>query len=160
MGAVLSAIDCDIRREVAVKYLLDQSNPKSKIRFVEEAQITAQLDHPNIVRVYDVGEHQGSPYIAKARAHKELKETALMTSTLLEYRKRGGYDPDALLSLAKSLGIDVFLGEGRFAGPDTVEVGGARLRFAKALIATGARAARNCPRPGVALAVARPALLF
>jgi cellulose synthase operon protein C len=46
---------------------------------------------------------QGSPYIAKARAHKELKETALMTSTLLEYRKRGGYDPDALLSLAKSL---------------------------------------------------------
>ncbi|HVY63496.1 MAG TPA: tetratricopeptide repeat protein [Gammaproteobacteria bacterium] len=46
---------------------------------------------------------QGSPYIAKARAHKELKETALMTSTLLEYRKRGGYDPDALLSLATSL---------------------------------------------------------
>ena len=46
---------------------------------------------------------QGSAYIAKARAHKELKETALMTSTLLEYRKRGGYDPDALLSLAKSL---------------------------------------------------------
>ena len=46
---------------------------------------------------------QGSPYIAKARAHKELKETALMTSTLLEYRKRGGYDPDALLSLAKNL---------------------------------------------------------
>ncbi len=46
---------------------------------------------------------QGSAYIAKARAHKELKETALMTSTLLEYRKRGGYDPDTLLSLAKSL---------------------------------------------------------
>ncbi|MEO8466551.1 MAG: tetratricopeptide repeat protein [Gammaproteobacteria bacterium] len=46
---------------------------------------------------------QGSPYIAKARAHKELKETALMTSTLLEYRKRGGYDPDTLLLLAKSL---------------------------------------------------------
>jgi cellulose synthase operon protein C len=46
---------------------------------------------------------QGSPYIAKARAHKELKETALATSTLLEYRKRGGYDPDALLSLATAL---------------------------------------------------------
>ena len=46
---------------------------------------------------------QGSPYIAKARAHKELKETALMTSTLLEYRKRGGYDPDTLMSLATSL---------------------------------------------------------
>jgi tetratricopeptide (TPR) repeat protein len=46
---------------------------------------------------------QGSPYVAKARAHKELNETALMTSTLLEYRKRGGYDPDSLLALAKSL---------------------------------------------------------
>ncbi len=45
----------------------------------------------------------GSPYLIKARAHRELKETALMTSTLLEYRKRGGYDPDALLALAKSL---------------------------------------------------------
>jgi len=47
---------------------------------------------------------QGSPYIAKARAHRELKETALLTSTLLEYRKRGGSDPDALLSLAAALG--------------------------------------------------------
>jgi pyruvate/2-oxoglutarate dehydrogenase complex dihydrolipoamide dehydrogenase (E3) component/uncharacterized membrane protein YdjX (TVP38/TMEM64 family) len=40
-----------------------------------------------------------------------------------------------------ALGIDVFLGEGRFSGRDTIEVGGAQLRFARALIATGARAA-------------------
>jgi tetratricopeptide (TPR) repeat protein len=46
----------------------------------------------------------GSPYIAKARAHRELGETALGTSTLLEYRKRGGYDPDALIALAHMLG--------------------------------------------------------
>lgn len=39
-----------------------------------------------------------------------------------------------------SLGVDVFLGEGRFAGPDAVEVDGRRLRFARAVIATGARA--------------------
>ncbi len=37
-------------------------------------------------------------------------------------------------------GVDVFLGEGRFAAPDTVEVAGARLRFRRAVIATGARA--------------------
>ena len=49
MGAVLRAVDCDIRREVAVKYLLDQSDPKKKLRFIEEAQITGQLEHPNIV---------------------------------------------------------------------------------------------------------------
>jgi len=47
---------------------------------------------------------EGSAYIAKARAHRELGETALATSTLLEYRKRGGYDPDALIALARTLG--------------------------------------------------------
>ena len=37
--------------------------------------------------------------------------------------------------------IDVFLGGGRFTGPDTIEVGGTTLRFERAVIATGARAA-------------------
>ncbi len=47
------------------------------------------------------------------------------------------------------LGVDVFLGDGRFVAPDAVEVGGARLRFARAVIATGARAA-GLPVPGLA----------
>ena len=41
----------------------------------------------------------------------------------------------------QELGIDVFLGEGRFAAPDSLEVAGKRFRFKKAVIATGARAA-------------------
>lgn len=40
-----------------------------------------------------------------------------------------------------SLGVDVYLGEGRFVGPDSVEVDGRLLRFSKAVITTGARAA-------------------
>jgi serine/threonine protein kinase len=55
MGAVMRAVDCDIRREVAVKYLLNQDNPHSKTRFVEEAQITGQLEHPNIVPIHELG---------------------------------------------------------------------------------------------------------
>jgi len=39
----------------------------------------------------------------------------------------------------KDLGVDVFLGEGHFSGPDTVEVAGKTLRFKKAVIATGTR---------------------
>jgi pyruvate/2-oxoglutarate dehydrogenase complex dihydrolipoamide dehydrogenase (E3) component len=39
------------------------------------------------------------------------------------------------------LGVDVFLGAARFTGPDTVEVGGRTLRFRRAVVATGARAA-------------------
>jgi len=48
-----------------------------------------------------------------------------------------------------NLGVDVFLGEARFAGPDTVEVGGQTLRFKRAVIATGARAT-DPPVPGLA----------
>ena len=55
MGAVLRAVDCDIRREVAVKYLLDQSDHRKKVRFIEEAQITGQLEHPNIPPVHELG---------------------------------------------------------------------------------------------------------
>lgn len=47
---------------------------------------------------------------------------------------------DGAERLRKS-GVDVFLGYGRFTGADTVEVGGRTLKFAKAVIATGARAA-------------------
>jgi pyruvate/2-oxoglutarate dehydrogenase complex dihydrolipoamide dehydrogenase (E3) component len=42
----------------------------------------------------------------------------------------------------RDLGVDVFLGEARFSGPDTVEVGGKTLRFKKGVIATGGRAVR------------------
>ncbi|MBV8450980.1 MAG: mercuric reductase, partial [Deltaproteobacteria bacterium] len=45
------------------------------------------------------------------------------------------------ISRFQSLGVDVFIGEGRFSGPDSVEVGGQTLRFSRAVIATGSRAA-------------------
>ncbi|HEX7126168.1 MAG TPA: mercuric reductase [Thermodesulfobacteriota bacterium] len=49
----------------------------------------------------------------------------------------------------RDLGVDVFLGEGRFAGPDAVEVNGARLVFRRCVIATGARPTIP-PVPGLA----------
>ena len=64
MGAVLKAVDCDIRREVAVKYMLDEKDARKKARFIEEAQINGQLEHPNIVPVYDLGvDAQKRPFI-------------------------------------------------------------------------------------------------
>ncbi len=49
----------------------------------------------------------------------------------------------------RDLGIDVFLGDGAFIGPDTLAVGGATLRFRRAVIATGGRAMAP-PIPGLA----------
>jgi len=76
MGAVLKAVDCDIRREVAVKYMLDEKDAKKKARFIEEAQINGQLEHPNIVPVYDLGvDAQKRPFIMmKMVKGKSLKE--------------------------------------------------------------------------------------
>lgn len=48
----------------------------------------------------------------------------------------------------RDLGVDVFLGDGHFTGPDTISVAGRTLRFSKAAIATGARAAAP-PIPGL-----------
>ncbi len=55
-------------------------------------------------------------------------------------RLRADLSPHDSAARFRELGIDVFLGGGQFTGPDTVEVGGQTLHFAKAAIATGARA--------------------
>src|SRR5262249_3671722 len=57
MGAIMRAFDQDIRREVAVKFLLNSADARLKARFVEEAQITGQLEHPNIVPIHQLGMH-------------------------------------------------------------------------------------------------------
>ena len=56
-------------------------------------------------------------------------------------RLRAAISPTDSAARFRSLGVDVFLGEGRFSGRDAVHVGDAALRFSRALIATGARAA-------------------
>ncbi len=57
MGAVLRGRDVDLGRELAVKVLLEahQHRPEMVRRFVEEAQISGQLQHPGIVPVYELG---------------------------------------------------------------------------------------------------------
>jgi len=62
-------------------------------------------------------------------------------------RLRADISPHDSAQRFTELGVDVFLG-GKFTGPDTVEVGGQTLRFAKAVIATGARASAP-PIPGL-----------
>jgi pyruvate/2-oxoglutarate dehydrogenase complex dihydrolipoamide dehydrogenase (E3) component len=57
-------------------------------------------------------------------------------------RLRAAISPTDSAARYRGLGVDVFLGQGRFTGPDTLEVAGQTLRFARAIIATGARAAR------------------
>ena len=57
MGAVLKGRDTDLGRDLAVKVLLESHRDKPELirRFVEEAQIGGQLQHPGIVPVYELG---------------------------------------------------------------------------------------------------------
>jgi pyruvate/2-oxoglutarate dehydrogenase complex dihydrolipoamide dehydrogenase (E3) component len=64
-------------------------------------------------------------------------------------RLRAGLSPIDGAPRFRQLGVDVFLGQGRFVRPDAVEVDGAVLSFRRAIIATGARAAAP-PVPGLA----------
>jgi serine/threonine protein kinase/tetratricopeptide (TPR) repeat protein len=65
-GDVYRATDVRLRRDVAVKVLgLDArgvGDAQRIERFIREARLTASLDHPNIVRLYDVGVFDGRPY--------------------------------------------------------------------------------------------------
>src|SRR5438477_138513 len=54
MGAILNAREIAIRREVAMKVMLGTGGEEDLHRFVEEAQITGQLEHPNIVPVHEL----------------------------------------------------------------------------------------------------------
>jgi serine/threonine-protein kinase len=64
MGAVFRAIDTRLGRTVAVKVLSrDHTDEETIKRFRNEAQSAARLDHPNIARVYFVGEADGWNYI-------------------------------------------------------------------------------------------------
>ena len=62
MGAILRAEDPDLRRDVAMKVLLENERGQLE-RFLEEAQITGQLEHPNIVPVHQLGiREDGQPF--------------------------------------------------------------------------------------------------
>src|SRR6266540_174626 len=65
MGEVYRARDPRLKRDVAVKVLPSafSADPERLARFEQEARAAAALSHPNILAVYDVGQHDGSPYI-------------------------------------------------------------------------------------------------
>lgn len=55
MGSVLRVYDSNLRRHVAMKRILASTGERTRLRFIEEAQITGQLEHPHIVPVHEIG---------------------------------------------------------------------------------------------------------
>jgi serine/threonine protein kinase/Tol biopolymer transport system component len=65
MGEVYRARDTRVGRDVAIKILPAEvsSDPERLTRFEQEARASAALNHPNILALFDVGQHQGAPFI-------------------------------------------------------------------------------------------------
>jgi hypothetical protein len=62
MGQVYSALDEELMRRVAVKFMLGiEPNPGARTRFMIEARATAQIQHPNVITIHDVGECDQHP---------------------------------------------------------------------------------------------------
>ena len=87
MGEVYKAKDTRLGREVAVKVLPAEfaQDPERLRRFEQEARAAAALNHPNILVLYDIGTHEGAPYIV----------TELLEGETLRERLRGGPMPPA-----------------------------------------------------------------
>ena len=65
MGVVYRGRDEALERDVALKVMRAKAaTPEEEERFLREARAVARLQHPNIVTVYELGEHEGAPFIA------------------------------------------------------------------------------------------------
>jgi eukaryotic-like serine/threonine-protein kinase len=105
MGEVYRAHDSRLERTVAVKVLpASYSTDRDRLqRFAQEARSAAALNHPNILSIFDIGDHQGSPYVVS-----ELLEG----ETLRDCLKRGR------LSIRKAIDYALQVARGLAAAHD------------------------------------------
>jgi serine/threonine-protein kinase len=84
MGVVYLARDTRLRRLVALKLLLPRPGSTGELlaRFRREAEVVARLQHPNIVQLYEAGEHDGSPYLVMEYVDGESLSRKLAASLM------------------------------------------------------------------------------
>ena len=92
MGEVYLADDTKLGRKVAIKFLNEQFSKDEALlnRFVQEAKAASALNHPNILTVYEIGEHDGTHYIS----------TEFIDGKTLRERMRHRLTFDEILSIA------------------------------------------------------------
>jgi serine/threonine protein kinase len=66
MGVVYRATDLSLERPVALKLIAPElaQDERFRARFLKEPRLAASLDHPNVIPIYEAGEHDGQLYLA------------------------------------------------------------------------------------------------
>jgi serine/threonine protein kinase/WD40 repeat protein len=96
MGVVYEARQTQLNRLVALKVLKDgRSDMKNVVRFLKEAEAVAEIKHPNVVQVFEVGQHVDGPFMAL-----ELLPGGTLSDRL---RSIGRFDPKAAAQLVVKL---------------------------------------------------------
>jgi serine/threonine-protein kinase len=98
MGIVYEARHLRLDRVVAVKMIRHHFDEATARRFYAEARTLAHLQHPHIVQVYDVGEHDGQLYFAM-----ELMAGGNLSQRMQQYR----YSPTEAAELLKMLALTI-----------------------------------------------------
>jgi Tol biopolymer transport system component len=106
MGDVYRATDVRLDRDVALKMMthVGPSDDGRVDRFMQEARVTASLDHPNIVKLFDVGVFDGRPYLVAELVDGE---------TLRERLARGPLSPADACRLAAQIAQGLVAAHGR-----------------------------------------------
>ncbi len=83
MGRIFKALDRRLQRRVALK-LLHREDPELASRFLHEASLQAQVEHPHVCRIYEAGEWMGQAFIAMQLIEGETLKLAARRMTLEE----------------------------------------------------------------------------
>ncbi|HUU45468.1 MAG TPA: serine/threonine-protein kinase, partial [Acidobacteriota bacterium] len=108
MGEVFLATDTKLGREVALKFLPREfaTDPERRQRLELEATSTSSLDHPNILTIFEIDEHDGRPFIAMAYVKgPTLKEKLARGRLPLDDSIRYGVQLAGALGAAHARGI-------------------------------------------------------
>src|SRR5215472_180281 len=91
MGEVYRARDPRLERAVAIKVLPSSfsQDPDRLRRFEQEAKAAGALNHPNILAIYDIGTHDGSPYVVSELLEGETLRARLAGGALTPRRALG-----------------------------------------------------------------------
>lgn len=107
MGEVFRAFDPRLQRQAAIKVISHrvEDRPDSVARFEREARAASALNHPNIITVHDIDEHEGFPYIVMELVEGQSLHERLTASLPLETLLRLATQIAAGLSAAHSRGV-------------------------------------------------------